>query len=333
MPYVLVRDDITKMNVDFIVNPSNTLLEKGAGTSGMIFDAAGETDLETVCISLRPVPLTQAVHTPAFDLPSRHILHVAVPTFGFHLQSDRALLMETYNHALMLADKLNARTIAFPLLGSGANGYPKEMAFDIANKAITAYLQRHDITVYLVLFDQEAVEVSRKIKASVQHFIDQHYVDQAEKHYKRRNRRLDIQMAPRVVEEGQFEFEVNEMRSLDDVLLELEESFSERLLRFIDQKGMTDVDAYKGANIDRRLFSKIRTNKEYQPQKKTVFAFAISLRLNLDEAKDLLQAAGYSLSRSSKFDVIMEYFLVNEVYDLMEVNETLFAFDQPILGA
>ena len=122
-------------------------------------------------------------------------------------------------------------------------------------------------------------------------------------------------------------------RSLEDLLDELEETFSEHLIRLIDQKGMKDPDVYKKANVDRKLFSKIKNDKDYRPKKTTALAFAFALELSLDETLDLIGRAGYTLSHSSKFDVIVEYFLVNKNYNVIELNEVLFAFDQPLIGA
>lgn len=121
-------------------------------------------------------------------------------------------------------------------------------------------------------------------------------------------------------------------RNITDLMEQMEETFSQRLLRMIDERGMTDSEAYTKAKIDRRHFSKIRKDMNYTPNKKTVLAFTIALELSLDEAKDLLGSAGYALSRSSKVDIIVAYFLQNKIYDMFEINDVLYAYDQPIFG-
>lgn len=342
MPFEIVRNDITKMPVDAIVNAANSGLAPGGGVCGAIFSAAGYDQLDRACRFIGHCEVGQAVITDGFALPAKYVIHAVGPIWRGGGQNEAALLKSCYTNALLLAEKKRCRSIAFPLISSGIYGYPKAEALKIAAGAISEFLLSHEMQVYLAIFDRSAVILSEKLQANIQSYIDDHYVD-IHRFDRRQNtesvfhgRQLaeqDAMMAPMAASMPARESAPEKKkRSLKELLGHLEESFSRMLLRLIDEKGMTDVEVYKRANIDRKLFSKIRKDG-YNPSKQTAIALAIALRLNLDETRDLLGKAGYSLSHSSKFDVIIEYFIEEGVYDIYEINEALFAFDQRLLGA
>lgn len=321
MPLEIVRNDITKMNVDAIVNAANPQLKMGGGVCGAIFKAAGSQKLQQACDEIGYCPVGQAVITEGFHLPANYIIHTPGPIWEGGSHREAELLKDTYKNSLELAKRHQCESIAFPLISTGIYGYPKEEALQIAVSTISQFLMKSDMQVYLVVFDKKSFGLSQKLFASINEFIDEHYVVEAEITFYRR------------IEENMEKAEPILHQSLIEVINDLEESFSDRLLRFIDEKGMTDVETYKRANIDRRLFSKIRNEEGYTPKKKTVIAFAIALKLNVDETNELLSSAGYTLSRSSKFDVIIEYFINEGSHSIHEINEALFSFDQPLLGA
>jgi O-acetyl-ADP-ribose deacetylase len=219
------------------------------------------------------------------------------------------------------------------LISTGIYGYPKEEALQIAVSTIGSFLLHHDMLVYLVVFDKSSFGLSKKLFTSIHQYIDEHYLEEIEITFKRNKEERYIMEQPQEVEIVQQDLFKEAENSLVNLLDQLDESFSVRLLRFIDEKKMTDVETYKRANIDRRLFSKIRNEDDYTPKKKTTIAFAVALKLNVEETMELLSAAGYTLSRSNKFDVIIEYFIQQANYNIHEINEALFAFDQPLLGA
>lgn len=341
MPFAIVREDITRMRVDAIVNAANTRLQMGGGVCGAIFRAAGETALQDACDVLGGCETGKAVITPGFRLPAKFIVHTPGPVWrggGYH---EEALLRDCYLHSLQLAVDNGLDSIAFPLISSGIYGYPKREALSVATAAIRDFLRDHDMDVFLTLFDKEALEEGNALFGRVEAFIDQHYVD------------AHTPLARRLNEAEHFyETELRSASLLDDVpypcaapmaampptgldraVGRLDEPFSKTLLRLIDLKGMTDVEVYKRANLDRRLFSKIRSNPMYMPAKRTVLALAVALELTPGEAEDLLKRAGFALSRSQKLDVIVEYFLREGQYDIFEINETLFYYDQPLLGS
>jgi O-acetyl-ADP-ribose deacetylase (regulator of RNase III)/transcriptional regulator with XRE-family HTH domain len=338
MPFTIVRQDITKMTVDAIVNAANTDLAMGGGVCGAIFKAAGAQELQAACNQVAPIKTGEAAITPSFALPCKYVIHAVGPVYRhWNAQQSEALLRSAYTESLRLASKNHIQSIAFPLISSGIFGYPKDEALKVASSAITDYLQSSDIDVFLAVFDKTAFAVSEKLLGEIESYIDEHYV---EEHRIRRRDLLDVEREA-LSDDSIIKYKAP-MPSMaapaaagtgiDELVGNLDEPFGKTLLRLIDTKGKTDVEVYKRANIDRKLFSKIRTGKGYMPGKRTILALAIALELTLDETDDLLERAGFALSRSQKFDVIVEYFIVSGRFDIFEINEVLFKYDQPLLG-
>lgn len=326
MPLEIIRNDITKMHVDAIVNAANENLQMGGGVCGAIFHAAGAKELQAACNEIGNCPTGKAVVTPAFKLNAKYIIHAVGPIWSGGRHGEEQQLRSAYSNALHLAEELKCESIAFPLISSGIYGYPREQALDIAISEIRQFLSQQEMLVYLVVFDEKSFVLSESLSSSINSYINEHYVDQMTVRYPRLEQEMMTATFQDVVEETLKE-------SLADFLEDIDEPFSVRLLRFIDEKGLNDVETYKKANIDRKLFSKIRNSPNYTPMKKTIIAFAIALELDLSETEKLLETAGYTLSRSNKFDVIIEYFIVHEQYDIFEINEALFAYNQMTLGA
>lgn len=335
MPFAIVRQDITKMKVDAIVNAANTVLRMGGGVCGAIFKAAGATELQAACDKLAPIQNGDAVITPGFGLPAKFVIHTAGPVYRGGKNDEEEQLRLCYINSLKQAVENKCESIAFPLISSGIYGYPKDAALRVATIAIQDFLGEHDLEVYLAVFDKAAFDVSEKLLGEVESYIDEHYV--SEQKFSRREL-LDVELealeeADLIIYSAPAPMQApNAGVSIDNLIGNLDEPFSATLLRLIDAKGKTDVEVYKRANLDRKLFSKIRTGKGYMPSKRTAVALAVALELSLDETDDLLERAGYTLSHSQKFDVIVEYFIVSRKYDIFEINEVLFKYDQPMLG-
>ena len=327
MPLHFIRNDITKMPVDAIVNAANESLLGGGGVDGCIHRAAGP-ELLAECRRLGGCRTGEAKLTGAYRLPCRYVIHTVGPVWRGGGHGEREQLVSCYRASLLLAQEHGCETVAFPLISSGNFGYPKDQALRVAVDTIGAFLLEHDMTVYLVIFDRRAYQISGKLFADIAEYIDDHYVEAHTDLGAERLRRGALHremVAPMCAPMA--------APALDDLLEHLDAGFSETLLRLIDRSGKKDSEVYKKANVDRRLFSKIRNNSNYKPSKPTALAFAIALELDLAETKDLLARAGYALSASSKFDVIVEYFIRQRNYDIFAINEALFAFDQSLLGA
>ena len=327
MPLHFIRNDITKMPVDAIVNAANESLLGGGGVDGCIHRAAGP-ELLAECRRLGGCRTGEAKLTGAYRLPCRYVIHTVGPVWRGGEHGEREQLVSCYRASLLLAQEHGCETVAFPLISSGNFGYPKDQALRVAVDTIGAFLLEHDMTVYLVIFDRRAYQISDKLFADIAEYIDDHYVEAHTDPGAERLCRgaLHREMAAPMCAPMAAP-------ALDDLLEHLDAGFSETLLRLIDRSGKKDSEVYKKANVDRKLFSKIRNNQNYKPSKPTALAFAIALELDLAETKDLLARAGYALSASSKFDVIVEYFIRQRNYDIFAINEALFAFDQSLLGA
>ena len=335
MPFLMIRNDITKVTADAIVNPANRNLLQGNGTSRAIYQAAGEQELTAACEAIGYCEPGRAVCTPAFRLPAKYIFHAVCPAWHGGVAGEAEQLAGAYHSALELAVEHRCESVAFPLLSSGNYGYPKEQAFRIAVDTITQYVMEHDLTVYLVLYDRHSLAVSRKLFASVEEYIDDHYVAQNDESYEfDRRRRLEEDAAlPMMGAVPAPAAAPMAARSLEHLMDNLGESFTTRLLRLIDERGLKDSTVYKQANISRQHFSKIQCNRDYNPKKKTVLAFAVGLHLSEDETIDLLQSAGYAFSDGSKRDWIVRYCLEHKIYNINQVNTLLFEYDQEQLGA
>lgn len=274
----------------------------------------------------------QAKITGGYNLPTKHVIHTVGPIYKDGKHGEKALLESCYRESLALAKEHNCETVAFPLISSGVYGYPKDQALKVAIDVISDFLLENEIKVYIVIFDKAAYKISEKLFTDIAEYIDDNYVDE-HTDYHRESMRLNMPMQPIMVADMCECKAMSADEDLDKILGRIDENFSQMLLRKIDEKGMTDSECYKKANIDRKLFSKIRSDVHYKPSKPTAIAFAISLELTLSETEDMLKKAGFALSHSNKSDIIIEYFISKGNYNIFEINEALFAFDQSLLGA
>jgi len=307
MPFTIVRQDITKIKVDAIVNSANTDLIASGGLSADIFKAAGKSEMQNACEKLAPIKTGESVITPGFALPCKFVIHAAGPFYRNwgETQSEK-FLRAAYLSSLTLAATNKATSIALPLISSGIYGYPKDAAQRIATDVIREFLRDHDIDVYLALYNKEEIAVDENLLGKVDSYVNYNYVE------KLRTKKPSCDY----IEEVSFAKAIPQ-KKIKDIIEKLDEPFSVILLQLIDAKGKMDVEVYKRANLDRKLFSKIRTGKEYKPSKRTIIALAVALEFNLEETSDLLKRAGFALSHSQKFDVIVEYFIIHRKYSAM----------------
>ena len=360
MPFQIIRNDITKVKADAIVNTANPDVAVGSGTDSAIYSAAGKEQLLAERRKIGTMIPGRVAQTPAFNLDAKYIIHTVGPSWIDGNHKEREILHSCYEKSLALADELGCKSIAFPLIATGVYGFPKDEALQIALAEINKFLLSHDMKVILVVFDRKAFELSGKLVRDIEEYIDEYsaselrdaeYGSRHVNNWMERQERLenlhmsqmpdsyDVEDAETDESEDQILYseapaafpDVSGM-SLEEVLDSSEDTFQQRLFKLIDESGMDDVTVYKKANIDRKVFSRIRCKEDYKPKKKTAVAFAIALELDMPTMMDLLFRAEIAFSPSNKFDLIITYFITNKVYDIYKINAALFKYGQPILG-
>ena len=342
MPLQIIRKDITKMRVDAIVNTTNEKMVGYQGVDLAVHEGAGpELDIE--CAKIAPLGLGTAKITKGYNLPAKYVIHTSGPIWRGGLLGESIILKSCYIESLKLAVANKCKSVAFPLISSGAYGYPKDQVLKFSIQTITEFLSDHELMVYVCVFDRNSYEFSQKLFAEITEFItDKCAEDKAgdriaaiknlERSYSQKLIRTECAAPPPVMECCSCENSAAD-KSLIDYLKNMDKSFANKLFDWIDERGMTDVECYKKANVAKKTFSKIKCNPDtYRPSKQTAVAFAIALRLDLDETQDLLASAGLTLSRSFVFDKIIRFFIQKEIYDIFVINEALFEFDQVLLG-
>lgn len=356
MPLQIIRNDITKVECDAIVNAANGTLLGGGGVDGAIHKAAGR-GLLLECMKLGGCKVGQAKITRGYNLPCKYVIHTVGPKWKGGKNGEQELLENCYKNSLALAKENSCESVAFPLISSGVYGYPMNEAFKVAVDTVAEFLMQNDMLVYIVVYNKSAFATSSKLFTDIAQYIDDNYVAEHSPYDRRRLNNCEESMPlpqtrflpdedlqesavlESVLEQSEDTFapiisSFKSEDSLENIIDKtIDESFSEMLLRMIDERGMKDSDCYKKANIDKRLFSKIRSNKDYKPSKPTVLAFCIALELSLTQTSEMLVKAGFALSHSNKFDIIVEYFIKQNNYNIFEINEALFAFDQSLLGS
>ena len=360
MPFQIIRNDITKVKADAIVNTANPNVAVGSGTDSAIYHAAGEKQLLAERKKIGIMMPGEAAYTPAFNLDAKYVIHTIGPSWIDGNHNEREILYSCYKKSLDLAAELECKSIAFPLIATGVYGFPKDEALQIALAEINKFLLSHEMKVILVVFDRKAFELSSKLVGDIEEYIDEHSANEIrDAEYGGRSRNERYERLERIEalhsaemldyfddEEAEEDESDNQIiyadaapafmdvsgKSLDEVLGSSEDTFQQRLFKLIDESGMDDVSVYKKANIDRKVFSRIRCKEDYKPKKKTAVAFAIALELDMPTMLDLLSRAEIAFSPSNKFDLIITYFITNKVYDIFEINAALFKYGQPILG-
>ena len=336
MPFTVVRNDITKMRVDAIVNTANPRAVIGIGVDSAIHAKAGPELLEARK-AIGSIAVGGAAVTPAFGLDAKYVIHTVGPVWQGGEFGEERLLRSCYDNALNLAVERECGSIAFPLISSGNYGFPKDRALQIAISAFSAFLMEAEMEIFLVVFDQKAYRLSEQLFRGVKSYIDQHFVDACERaNYGRPNRirrRRDTELLCEKSVVAEMMPCAMPSMSLDEFLRAKDAGFTEKLLELIAARGMKNSAVYKRANISKQHFSKIINDPNAKPSKPTAIALSLALELDLDETRDLIGRAGYALTNSSTFDLIIRYFIEKRQYNVVEINIALYEFDQSLLGS
>ena len=387
MPFKIVRNDITKMKVDAIVNTANPRVRVGRGVDEAIYSAAGWDKLMKEREKIGPMARGSAAITPGFDLPAKYIIHTVGPKWDEEdPEPAKRQLRNCYDNSMSLALEYGLKSIAFPLISTGSYSFPKETGLKIAYDTISRYLYASEMDVYLVVYDEEAFSLSKNLMDDIDEFIDSRYIEETKAYFgkaeelwkmetgsfeparampnapsskalkeiselpgsapkksrsilrhilPKKSERTEPQedISDRYLEARDYDLEVSvepkeinaftKYDSLEDLLKNAGETFQDRLFRYIDNSGLTDVEVYKGANISKQTFSKLK-QPGHMPKKRTVLALAISMKLSVDETRDLLESAGHAFSPSDKIDLAVQYCMYKGIYSIFDVEHILF---------
>ncbi len=352
MPLFIINDDITKLKVDAIVNAANRSLLGGGGVDGAIHRAAGPALLNE-CKALHGSKTGEAKITKGYKLPAKYVIHAVGPVWHGGKRNEEELLTSCYNNSLKLAVENQCKSIAFPMISAGVYGYPKIKAFKVAVQTINTFFDNYqdDIDVYLVLFGKDAnnfLDIDKAILDYIDKAFDRDDLEVEEfsedKHlFNPLTGTLISRLDPKSFlmnkkKETSF-WDLFKINKLNEAIDKREENFSSMVMRLIKEKNIDEVACYKAANVNKQIFYKIRRHASkpdgipYQPAKGIALAFAIALKLDIEETKKLLEKAGYSLSKSYKTDIIIEYCISNNINDINKVNEILFYYKLPLIGS
>jgi len=361
MPLKIIRNDITKMQVDAIVNTANPEPTYGAGVDAAVYMAAGVEALLAARKGIGYLAEGEVAMTPGFCLPAKHIIHAVSPLYIDGESGEEEKLRACYRKSLQLAKEAGCKSIGFPLISTGSFGYPKEEGMAVALDEINSFLLWEDMQVFLVVFDEEATTLGSRLAPALEAYIDAHYVEEKQKAeyawgYRELSRRgegttsfLRASAPERKAKKPErvpdVEFDLCEMQisapscmanevdysdfleenqsALKERMNHMKDTFQEYLLYLIETKGLTNAEVYKRALITKQLFSKIKLNREYHPDKVTAMRLCVGAKLNLDETRDLLARAGYALSPCDKRDIIFSFFIEHDVYDMIEIDIAL----------
>ena len=335
MPFSIAHSDITQMRVDAIVNPTDSRFSGSGGVDLAVHQAAGP-DLAQACRQLKALRPSEIEVTGGYNLPCKYVIHTVGPVWKGGWANEQALLRSCYLNALFRAAELGAESIACPLISAGTFGFPKDRVLSVAAEAIRDFLslRDEDMRVFLCVYDRNAYRVSRR--GELERFLNSARMEPLGKTMPMPESRSQRIAMPKRVESAACEeamsCEATAPQSLEDWLKHQDDTFAVTLLKLIDKKHITEVQCYKRANVSKKTFWKINNDPKYKPSKPTVLAFAIALELSLPETEDLLRTVGFSLSHSSTFDMIIEFYIRKGIYDIYEINAALYQFDQMCLG-
>ncbi|MBP5654706.1 MAG: macro domain-containing protein [Clostridiales bacterium] len=346
MPLTVVRNDITKVEADAVVNTANPKPVVGGGTDNAIYEAAGRDSLLKARKSIGDIYPGEAVYTSAFHLPAKYIIHTVGPEWVGGHHGEAAILRSCYENSLRIAKELGCKSIAFPLLATGVNGFPRDKAIDIATRTIYSFLENNDMEIILVIFDKESFKISGQRFADITAYIAQNYVaDRLDEEYEidmgspYRNRRLqglsmnEIAHVNRQKDMGDIHvYSVKMPETLEEYLKAGDMTFVEKLKEYIDASGKSASEIYdKEHMMTKQAYYKILKDKDYHPEKYTAIMFCLSLELSLEDSLDLLARAGWMLSKSRGADLIVRWHLANGIYSYRQLNDCLESMGYPRL--